>query len=484
MKNNYKTVILKNSIINVIEAVKEIQNDISEEGSLFCIVKNSYKNDEIKNDIFDVMEYCTNIGLTYINTIICPQNTKLHYDNIQYIIWFVKNKEKMYFNKDAIREKHIWKDVEWGKREKNYNPKGKDPGNVWIPTLDDGKGKITKHILLNNNEIYNRILSSTIETKSDNIFILSSKKEDSKYKYKDNNITFKFVENTETEDIKNLSNKNKENQNIEIENTEKNTKETYKAKVFFGTSENMEKVHNNTVKLIVTSPPYWDLKDYFKENQIGKEDYETYSKRMYQVWQECFNKLKDNGSMWININVRVRNNKPIYLPKLFIEQCKKIGFKFKEILIWHKSSGIPTNAKNIVDRHEYVLIFTKGKQDELKSFKCDEFSDYKNDELNGGLIWNINRKAGSVGKKTIHPAIYPTELINRIIKISTHKGDIVLDPFLGSGTSLIAALNNTRNFVGYEFNEGFRELMISRFKKEIYDYKEDEVKFLNLEKSK
>ena len=205
---------------------------------------------------------------------------------------------------------------------------------------------------------------------------------------------------------------------------------------------------------------------------------------MYQVWQECFNKLKDNGSMWININVRVRNNKPIYLPKLFIEQCKKIGFKFKGILIWHKSSGIPTNVKNIVDRHEYVLIFTKGKQDELKSFKCDEFSDYKNDELNGGLIWNINRKAGSVGKKTIHPAIYPTELINRIIKISTHKGDIVLDPFLGSGTSLIAALNNTRNFVGYEFNEGFRELMISRFKKEIYDYKEDEVKFLNLEKSK
>ena len=55
----------------------------------------------------------------------------------------------MLFIKDNIREKHIWKDVEWGKRKKNYNPKGKDPGNVWLPTKDDGKGKITEHLILN-----------------------------------------------------------------------------------------------------------------------------------------------------------------------------------------------------------------------------------------------------------------------------------------------------------------------------------------------
>ena len=65
----------------------------------------------------------------------------------------------MTFDKDAIREKHIWKDVEWGKREKNYNPKGKDPGNVWIPTLDDGKAHITKHILLSESEIFARLIS-------------------------------------------------------------------------------------------------------------------------------------------------------------------------------------------------------------------------------------------------------------------------------------------------------------------------------------
>lgn len=463
----YKTILLKNSIINVIKELEKVKNNLSENGNLFCYVKNSYNDNEIKNDIFDLMEYCTDNGFTYINTIIVPESTENNYDNIQYIIWFVKDKKKMYFDKDAIREKHIWKDVEWGKREKNYNPKGKDPGNVWIPTLDDGKGKITEHILLERNQVYNRILDATVEN-DDNIFLLSDEETDCQYKYKENNIDFKFIKNQE-DNIKDIYIKEK----IQHKNTLKTN-----AKVFFETSENMSKIKDNTVKLVVTSPPYWDLKDYFKENQIGKEDYQTYSERMYKVWKECYNKLRNDGSMWVNINVRVRNNKPIYLPKLFIEQCKKIGFIFTGIIIWHKSSGIPTNAKNIVDRHEYVLVFQKSKKSCIKSLRINRYDDYRNSKINGGFIWNINRKAGSVGKKTIHPAIYPTELINRIINISTSEEDVVLDPFLGSGTSLIAALNNNRNFIGYEFNEGFKELMDSRFNNEINYYKKEQVEYL------
>lgn len=469
MKIKYKTILLKNSITNVIEEFTSLKDRLQENGSVFFYVKNSYENDQIQKDIFDLMEYCTNIGLTYINTIIVPESTKEVYENIQYIIWFVKNKDKMYFNKDAIREKHIWKDVEWGKRTKNYNPKGKDPGNVWIPTLDNGKGKITEHILLTESQVYSRIFDSTIEEK-DNIFLLSDKENDIKFKYKNNNITFKYRKN-------NTGILNEVRFKEDIFNNELNI--NTKAEVVFGTSENMNKVCNNSVKLIVTSPPYWDLKNYYKENQIGQESYEKYSDRMYTVWKECYKKLKQDGSMWVNINVRVRENKPIYIPKLFIEQCKKIGFIFKGILIWHKSSGIPTNAKNIVDRHEYVLIFLKSEKTIIKSFKLNKYSDYKNDNLNGGFIWNINRKAGSVGRKTIHPAIYPTELINRIIKISTTENDIVLDPFLGSGTSLIAALNNNRNFVGYEFNEGFKDLMIDRYKKEIIGYDKKKIVFIN-----
>lgn len=194
MEMKYKTILLKNSITNVLKEITSLKDSLQEDGSVFFYVKNNYENNQIKDDIFDLMEYCTSLGLTYINTIIVTESTKKVYENIQYIIWFVKNKDKMYFNKDAIREKHIWKDVEWGKRTKNYNPKGKDPGNVWIPTLDNGKGKITEHILLTENQVYSRILDSTIE-ENDNIFLLSDNENDINYKYKNNNITFKYKKN-------------------------------------------------------------------------------------------------------------------------------------------------------------------------------------------------------------------------------------------------------------------------------------------------
>ena len=81
--------------------------------------------------------------------------------NVRYLLWCVKNTEENYFDKDKIREKHIWKDVEWGKRSQNYNPLGKDPGNVWLPTEDDGKGKIINHIALDFESVINRCIDST-----------------------------------------------------------------------------------------------------------------------------------------------------------------------------------------------------------------------------------------------------------------------------------------------------------------------------------
>ena len=78
-------------------------------------------------------------------------------DNVEHILFFSKSK-KFFFNKDPIREKHIWKDIEWGKRKKNYNPLGKDPGNLWMRTEDDGKGKITKHLPLNDEDAIDCVL--------------------------------------------------------------------------------------------------------------------------------------------------------------------------------------------------------------------------------------------------------------------------------------------------------------------------------------
>lgn len=223
----------------------------------------------------------------------------------------------MYFNKDYIREKSIWKDVEWGKREKNYNSKGKNPGNVWIPTEDDGKANITKHILLSKKEILDRLLSTTL-LENDKYLLIND--QNTGYHFNDYDCDIKIISSDYSD--------------IHFGKYVCESKvNDYTGKVVFGTSENMDKIEDDTVDMIVTSPPYWDLKDYYKENQIGQESYEIYSDRMYSVWKQCFNKLKNNGSIWININIRTRNGKSILLPKLFVKQCNKIGFKYRGISI-------------------------------------------------------------------------------------------------------------------------------------------------------
>ena len=228
----------------------------------------------------------------------------------------------------------------------------------------------------------------------------------------------------------------------------------------------MDRVPDSSINVVITSPPYWDLKDYFKEGQIGQESYETYLNRLYRVWEGCYNKLIESGSLWLNINIRTKKGNVILIPRDFILQCKKIGFHYKGVLIWHKSSGIPTHEKNIVDRHEYVLVFSKSESLNINNRIC-EFADYKNDSINGGLFWNINRKAGSVGKHFVHPAIYPNDLVSRIVRITTNENDTVLDPFLGSGTTLIASVIEGRNCFGYEYNEGFKDLILSRYNSEV-----------------
>ena len=458
----YKAIIIKNSIDNCIAELNSSSNCITEDGSIFCIVKTQYKNHKVEKDFMDVIEAGLSLNLNYINSIVMPEDTNM-LDNVLYCVWFTKNKKNYFFNKDTIREKSIWKDVEWGKRKKNYNSKGKDPGNVWIPTLDDGKANITSHILLSIEEVYTRLLSATLIS-GDNYLLISDKKTDYKYDGFDGIIR---VLNTEYDDI-----------NFGRYNSAK-TNKNYSGKVVFGTSESMDKIDNNSSDLVVTSPPYWDLKDYYKENQIGQESYEVYSNRMYSVWKQCYDKLKNDGSIWININIRTRSGNPILLPKLFVKQCEKIGFIYRGILIWHKSSGIPTSAKNLSDHHEYVLIFTKTDNSKIDYEAFNNYSDYKNETISNKMFWNINRKAGSVGKNTIHPAIFPVELINRIIQVSTVEGDTVIDPFLGSGTSLIASLNNHRNCIGYEYYEGFKDLMDGRFKSEIESYDNTSIKFIN-----
>lgn len=411
---------------------------LPDEATVFSILSTEYdKNGNVTHDFLELIEQATQIGYQFVNTIVYPTaagQTSTFYDNTRYVVWLCKQITSMKICKDAIREKHIWKDVEWGKRAKNYNPKGKDPGNVWIPTLDDGNAHITDHILLDDEGVIRRLLS------------LADCGDDYQLFQKD----------------RTPCKPRKVAPPLPVPGNGR-----CQGTVCFKSAEDMGDIPDGSVSVVVTSPPYWDLKDYFKVGQIGQEPYDVYLARMKTVWQACFQKLTPTGSLWININIRVRGGKVIAIPRDFVKICREIGFYYKGIFIWHKSSGIPTGEKNIVDRHEYVLVFSRQQDFSFDRARQETFCDYKNPIINGGTFWNINRKAGSVGKKYIHPAIYPNELVSRIVQLASAEGDTVLDPFLGSGTSLIAATQLNRNFVGYEFNEGFRELMESRYASEL-----------------
>ena len=451
----YGAIVIKQSIATIKRLLEEYKDSLTHSGNMFVFVRNEYDEvGDVTGDVFDVIAHAVSMGYMYVNTIVVPTTDFINVnlpDNVVYVVWLAKDKNH-YFEKDTIREDHIWEKVEWGHRTKNYNPKGKDPGNVWIPTKDDGKAHITEHILLSTADVFERIYKSCHMQHLPTLFMSDEAINVKKY----SDLDFLVVEDHSQRPTYNI---------VNIDPVG-GVKKTISAEVVWGTSESMTNISNGNIDVVVTSPPYWDLKDYFKEGQIGQESYDVYLGRLDKVWKECYDKLSNNGSLWLNINIRVKNNSVILIPRDFVAQCKKIGFHYKGIVIWHKSSGIPTHDKNIVDRFEFVLVFSKSPVLTIKQ-DITKIADYKNSKINGGLFWNINRKAGSVGKKFIHPAIYPNELVGRILDITTNKYQTVLDPFLGSGTTVVSAIERDRNSIGFEYNEGFKQLILSRIQNEV-----------------
>lgn len=246
-----------------------------------------------------------------------------------------------------------------------------------------------------------------------------------------------------------------------------------KYKIFFETCESIGKKKIKNVNAMITSPPYWDLKNYESENQIGyKESYEVYMERMYLVWQLIFDSLTKNGIAIININTKSFNRSLKLIPYDFIKQLEKIGFYFLDILYWHKSSGIPA-TRNLKDNFEYFLIFSKSK--EIKFNKEKYFFDYKKISIKDQMtnIWNINKKFGSVGKNfMVHPAIFPPVFIERLLELFTSENDVILDPFMGSGSTLIACMKLKRKCIGFELNnKEYKKLIIENLKSNDLDPK-------------
>ncbi|BAI62288.1 putative DNA methylase [Methanocella paludicola SANAE] len=237
-------------------------------------------------------------------------------------------------------------------------------------------------------------------------------------------------------------------------------------KIFCKSSEHMEELPDNSVHLMVTSPPY----------NVGKEYDENLSLKEYldflaNVWRDVYRVLVPGGR--VCLNVANLGRKP-YLPlhSFIIKDMLDIGFLMRGEIIWNKASsaggstawGSFQSASNptLRDVHEYIMIFSK--QSFSRNNDCNKKSSITKEEFleYTKSIWSFKSESAT---KIGHPAPYPIELPLRCIKLYTFEDDIILDPFMGSGTTAIAALQVNRHFVGYDIDKDYIAVAEKRIKK-------------------
>ena len=246
-----------------------------------------------------------------------------------------------------------------------------------------------------------------------------------------------------------------------------------------GDSRQMSELKDKSVHLIVTSPPYWQLKDYGTENQIGfHDDYETYINHLNLTWKECFRVLHDGCRLCINIGDQFARSiyygryKIIPIHTEIIKFCEIIGFDFMGSIIWQKATTMNTSGgasimgsfphpRNGIVKldFEYILLFKKQGTAPKPSLAQKENSAMTNEEWNTYFNghWYF-----SGAKQDKHLAMFPEELPNRLIKMFSFPNETVLDPFMGSGTSSLVAKKLDRNSIGYEINPDFVPIIKER----------------------
>jgi site-specific DNA-methyltransferase (adenine-specific) len=243
-------------------------------------------------------------------------------------------------------------------------------------------------------------------------------------------------------------------------------------KIINGDSRQMSELRDKSVHLIITSPPYWQLKDYGTDNQIGFNDsYENYINNLNLVWAECFRVLHDGCRLCINIgdqfarSVYYGRYKVIPIHSEIIRFCETVGFDFMGQIIWQKQTTMNTSGGGAVmgsfphPRNgivkldfEYILLFKKQGNAPKPTTEQKENSVMTNEEWNTYFNghWYFNG-----AKQDKHLAMFPEELPARLIKMFSFPNETILDPFMGSGTTALVAKKLNRNSVGYEINPEF-----------------------------
>ena len=258
----------------------------------------------------------------------------------------------------------------------------------------------------------------------------------------------------------------------------------------------MNLIPDRSVHLVITSPPYWQLKDYGTEKQIGfHESYESYINNLSLVWQECHRVLHPGCRLCINIgdqfarSVYYGRYKVIPIRTEIIKFCETIGFDYMGAVIWQKvttcnttggatimgSFTYPRNGILKLD-YEFIMLFKKQGLSPTPTKEQKERSIMTKEDWNTYFSghWYF---AGA--KQDGHIAMFPEELPARLIKMFSFAGETVLDPFLGSGTTSLAARNLSRSSVGYEINADFIPTIKDKLNVKQFDIAATEYVFRN-----
>lgn len=237
--------------------------------------------------------------------------------------------------------------------------------------------------------------------------------------------------------------------------------------IILGSAENMSMIPDSSLHLMITSPPYNVSKEYDEDLSLSE-----YLELLKKVFTETFRILVNGGRVCINVaNLGRKPYIPLsdYISKIMID----IGFNMRGEIIWNKAaSASPSTAwgswmsasnPTLRDIHEYILIFSKGDYKRARNKK--EMGIKKNTITKKDFmewtksIWTFNAESA---RKVGHPAPFPIDLPHRLIQLYSFKSDIILDPFMGSGTTAIAALKNDRKYVGFEINQDYVALTKKR----------------------
>lgn len=248
-----------------------------------------------------------------------------------------------------------------------------------------------------------------------------------------------------------------------IEFRQNNIPESDLNKIYCKSSENMDEIPDDSIHLMITSPPYNVGKDY--DNDLTLDEYLDL---LTCVFSETYRKLVTGGRACINI-ANIGRKPYIPLHAMVIEIMLDLGFLMRGEIIWDKSAsaggscawGSWMSASNPVlrDYHEYILVFSKESYSKSRS-QTKKDTIQKEDFIRWTQsIWTF---PAVNAKKIGHPAPFPLELPHRLINLYSYEGDTVLDPFCGSGTTCIAAVQNKRNYIAYDINEEYVKLAQNR----------------------